>query len=514
MAQMKKFGKRRGGPLPPRPPPAWDEADAYEELRYWDSLIQEGVELHPRDYDRYEELRYWYDCLWYEEDMRQYNNYVDWFREWEQVQMAPEPEQRFPVAPLPQEPQRAFVNDDRYIMSKHSAVYPTPKQLQAVQSMVSDLERALKAVSESLRNKEPSETASSKVEGKLRGVYRVGQVGKGLLLKDDLDLDLVLLSRDMPTSSLLRLISGKLTELMKDVTKETYVITPSVQEAAVIVTNTKAPLLKLTIHLTSPVVSEQVEKETSEESCAESSPPDVLDRQKCLAALRSLRQTKWFQGEVTIVESCVIVIRILRDLCSRVPTFAPLKDWVIEVLCEKVSSTCDRPMGPGETLRRFLECLASGFLMEDTAGLHDPCEKELTDAAAHLTPQQREDITQSAQFALRLAAFGQLYKVLGMNRFGASHQNRGVEVPFKRPREASDGGECEENIMIPNKVAKTEPPNALMKLNQICPGLSYVCTSQTGPVHEPLFTMAVEVCGKTYEGTGSSKRSAKLNVAE
>lgn len=28
------------------------------------------------------------------------------------------------------------------------------------------------------------------------------------------------------------------------------------------------------------------------------------------------------------VESCVIVIRILRDLCSRVSTWAPLKGWV------------------------------------------------------------------------------------------------------------------------------------------------------------------------------------------
>lgn len=30
----------------------WDETKAYEELLYWDSLIQDGHRLHPHDFDR------------------------------------------------------------------------------------------------------------------------------------------------------------------------------------------------------------------------------------------------------------------------------------------------------------------------------------------------------------------------------------------------------------------------------------------------------------------------------
>lgn len=52
-----------------------------------------------------------------------------------------------------------------------------------------------------------------------------------------------------------------------------------------------------------------------------------------------------------------------------------------------------------------------------------------------------------------------------------------------------------------------------MRLNQYRPGLEYRLTSQIGPVHEPIFTMAVDLNGKTYEATGPSKRVAKLNVA-
>ncbi|MEQ2214336.1 hypothetical protein XENOCAPTIV_001816 [Xenoophorus captivus] len=63
---------------------------------------------------------------------------------------------------------------------------------------------------------------------------------------------------------------------------------------------------------------------------------------------------------------------------------------------------------------------------------------------------------------------------------------------------------------------KAEPQqvmNALMRLNQLKPGLQYKLISQTGPVHVPVFTMAVEVDGKTFEASGPSKRTAKLHVA-
>lgn len=260
MAQMGNFPRRREGPLPPRPPPAWGEHQAYEELLYWDNLMQEGYRLHPQDYDRYEELRYWYDCLCYEEDLRQYDQYVVEYRKWEEDNLHSED-----LPPMRPPPQRTFVNEDRYIKAKHTTVYPSTEQLDAVQSMVSNVECAVKSVSDWLNEKESSaaDAGSASPQSKLRGVLRVGLVAKGLLLKDDMELELVLLSRDVPTSSLLRLISGKLSEFIKDVTEEKYVITPSIPDAAIIVTSPTESRLKLSIHLTSLVIREQVEKEAS-----------------------------------------------------------------------------------------------------------------------------------------------------------------------------------------------------------------------------------------------------------
>lgn len=135
-----------------------------------------------------------------------------------------------------------------------------------------------------------------------------------------------------------------------------------------------------------------------------------------------------------------MVIRILRDLCQRVPTWTPLTQWAMELLVEKCVSSGGANMGPGDALRRVFECLASGILLPGGPGLLDPCEKEPTDATATLTNQEREDITASAQHALRLIAFRQIYKVLGMEPLPVPKFQRGRFNPRKR-RWTNSGGE-------------------------------------------------------------------------
>ena len=44
-------------------------------------------------------------------------------------------------------------------------------------------------------------------------------------------------------------------------------------------------------------------------------------------ALAELRHIKWFYSRALSRHSCTVVIRILRDLCQRNPTWSPLKCW-------------------------------------------------------------------------------------------------------------------------------------------------------------------------------------------
>lgn len=66
--------------------------------------------------------------------------------------------------PLRHRSMRIFVNDDRHVMAKHSAIYPTQEELEGVQNMVSHTERALKAVSDWLDEQEKGNTKGNTME--------------------------------------------------------------------------------------------------------------------------------------------------------------------------------------------------------------------------------------------------------------------------------------------------------------------------------------------------------------
>lgn len=86
------------------------------------------------------------------------------------------------------------------------------------------------------------------------------------------------------------------------------------------------------------------------------------------------------------------------------------KSKALELLTEKIISSAGMPLSPGDCMRRVMEALSTGLLINGPA-LYDPCEKEPHDALVGLTKQQREDLTVSAQTFLRMIAFRQIYKV-------------------------------------------------------------------------------------------------------
>uniref|UniRef100_A0A3Q2Q1M4 Spermatid perinuclear RNA-binding protein-like n=1 Tax=Fundulus heteroclitus TaxID=8078 RepID=A0A3Q2Q1M4_FUNHE len=411
---------------------------------------------------------------------------------------------------------RSFANDDRHVMAKHASVYPAPEELEAVQALVSTVEAALKKVSDwmdglkSSSGKTPGrddaedgDAAETKSDGAsvLCGVTRVGLVAKGLLIKGDMNLELVLMCREKPTKVLLYTISANLPLQIQTMTDDRYEVRSCVSEAAIQVCSTKDPRLTLKITLSSLAMTE--EREEEEEG--------ILDRLKCQAALAALRHAKWFQvrtARVTDLKSCLVVLRVLRDVCNRQPVWEPLQGWPLELICEKALATCSRPLGPGEALRRVMECIASGVLLPGQRS----AESEVSRVRGQL-----HDCSPVFQHALRLIAFGQLYKVLSMDPLPANKASpRLLEGGCqKRLRDDCDDRDFIKRMKVLDwrMTDPNHPMNALMRLNQIHPGLQYRLLCQSGPVHAPVFTMSVEIQGTTYQATGNSKRTAKLQVA-
>ncbi|XP_073399990.1 zinc finger RNA-binding protein isoform X1 [Dendrobates tinctorius] len=351
------------------------------------------------------------------------------------------------MPPQPQGPapmRRPDSSDDRYVMTKHAAIYPTEEELQAVQKIVSLTERALKLVSDTMtdqdkaKGKEPEEKKDPTKERALKGVLRVGVLAKGLLLRGDRNVSLVLLCAEKPTRTLLTRIAENLPKQLAVISPDKYEVTSSIPESAIILNSCAEPKMQVTISLTSPVIREEGMRDGDVTSVMVKDPPDVLDRQKCLDALAALRHAKWFQARANGLQSCVIIIRILRDLCQRVPTWSDFPSWALELLVEKAISSSSGPQSPGDALRRVFECISSGIILKGGPGLLDPCEKEAYDTLATMTDQQREDITSSAQFALRLLAFRQIHKVLGMDLLSQTNQRFNIHSNRKRRRD-SDG---------------------------------------------------------------------------
>ncbi|XP_077873265.1 zinc finger RNA-binding protein isoform X3 [Ictidomys tridecemlineatus] len=358
------------------------------------------------------------------------------------------------MPPQPQGPaplRRPDSSDDRYVMTKHATIYPTEEELQAVQKIVSITERALKLVSDSLSEHEKSKSkeGDDKKEGgkdrALKGVLRVGVLAKGLLLRGDRNVNLVLLCSEKPSKTLLSRIAENLPKQLAVISPEKYDIKCAVSEAAIILNSCVEPKMQVTITLTSPIIREENMREGDVTSGMVKDPPDVLDRQKCLDALAALRHAKWFQARANGLQSCVIIIRILRDLCQRVPTWSDFPSWAMELLVEKAISSASSPQSPGDALRRVFECISSGIILKGSPGLLDPCEKDPFDTLATMTDQQREDITSSAQFALRLLAFRQIHKVLGMDPLPQMSQRFNIHNNRKRRRDSDgvDGFEAE-----------------------------------------------------------------------
>uniref|UniRef100_A0A8C9RYW3 Adenosine deaminase RNA specific B2 (inactive) n=1 Tax=Scleropages formosus TaxID=113540 RepID=A0A8C9RYW3_SCLFO len=94
---------------------------------------------------------------------------------------------------------------------------------------------------------------------------------------------------------------------------------------------------------------------------------------------------------------------------------------------------------------------------------------------------------------------------------------RGGTSGLKRKRPLEEGNNahlCRLHLFYRKSSWSDTPKNALVQLNELRPGLQYKMVSQTGPVHAPMFAIAVEVNGLTFEGMGPTKKKAKMRAAE
>nr|KAF6402897.1 zinc finger RNA binding protein 2 [Rousettus aegyptiacus] len=273
-------------------------------------------------------------------------------------------------ATTPQPSRRPESHDDRHIMCKHAAIYPSELELLAIRKAVSHVERALRLVSDALAQENSRSPAQEGAERSsvdpsariLTGVMRVGLLAKGLLLRGDRTVRLVLLCSQKPTHALLQRVAEQLPLQLSMVTEDKYEVSTD-PEARIVILSCEEPRIRVTVSVTSPLMREDPSTDRGGTEDPPPDPGDILSPEKCLQSLAALRHAKWFQARASGLHPCVVVIRVFRDLCRRVPTWGALPDWAMELLVEKALSSAKGPLSPGDAVRRVLECVASGTLL-------------------------------------------------------------------------------------------------------------------------------------------------------
>ncbi|KAK2489285.1 hypothetical protein MC885_006995, partial [Smutsia gigantea] len=292
-----------------------------------------------------------------------------------------------PSTPLPARQQES--SSDQHVLCEHATIYRTKKELLAFQKVTSHSARILKVVSDMLTqdsSRIPKQEVAPTPARALKGVMRAGLLAKGLLLRGDRTVQPILLCSRKPTCTLLQRVTQQLALQLPMVTEDKYEVS-SDSEANIVISSCEEPRMRVTVSVTSPLMREDPSTDQG----------DVLSPQRCLQSLAALCRAKSFQARASGLQTCVIVIRVFRDLCQHMPTWGALPDWAMELRVGTALSSAMQSRGPGAAVRRVLECVASGIPLTDGPGLQDPRERDLVDTLGSMTPQEREDLTASAQ---------------------------------------------------------------------------------------------------------------------
>merc|ERR1712241_606854 len=114
---------------------------------------------------------------------------------------------------MDQQQSKAFMSRlsklDRYVIKRHTEIYPSEDHLKGVLKLVADVETVMKEVSQEWNKTEENDI-------KIEGMVRVGDLSKGLLLAPDRSVSLVLLCISEPSKTMLKKIHVAMRAKMKE----------------------------------------------------------------------------------------------------------------------------------------------------------------------------------------------------------------------------------------------------------------------------------------------------------
>jgi len=304
--------------------------------------------------------------------------------------------------------------NDHYIFRKHQEIYPSDEEIDSMQEALDLIENCLREVAEKVKKL----SIQFDHNNFLRGVIRTGTVARGTVLKDELQVELALLSTSYPSKSLVSLVFTRMPEHLPKhydlYHGEGFIKVFNYLKSSSVCPPGTHPV-EITILFTSPIM--RIYEKNPDMSTLVSTngrpPSDMLDPAKCLQVLAQLRRDKWFECYAGSNPYCVVIIRLLKNLAKSSNEWAALDDWALELLTARILESSSTPLTAGLSIQRVFEAIGSGILLPESNGIIDPCEKSQVDVIGSMALQSREDLTLAAQTALRKFVFYKPHLVFG-----------------------------------------------------------------------------------------------------
>lgn len=190
----------------------------------------------------------------------------------------------------------------------------------------------------------------------LEEVRQVGSFKKGTMRTghSNNEADIVVIFKSIPTKESIEALSKKVDENLKESTKaevvpKTDAITVQLSEKGFDVFNSLAKICVLIA-----TIPQNIRKVES------------IELQKTLTnSLSAIRHVRWFEENSN--SSVKVLIRILRDLATRFPEFAPMNPWMIDLLANFAtlshSNANRQALSLSQAFRRVFQLLSAGLFL-------------------------------------------------------------------------------------------------------------------------------------------------------
>lgn len=300
------------------------------------------------------------------------------------------------------------------LTKRNQELTPTDKEQQALNNLVTK-------VSSVLDNLVVAPGDFDKCQ--LEEVRQVGSFKKGTMRTGKNIADFVVIFKSIPTKESIEALSKKVEENLKEsmkteVISKAEMINIQLTEKGFDIFNWQARICLLIA--TVPQNIRKVENPELQKSLVNS--------------LSAIRHIRWFEENAN--SSVKVLIRILRDLTTRFPEFAPMNPWIIDLLAHfAILSNANRQaLTLNQAFRRVFQLLAAGLFLPGSSGLlgeilnscHviivlivlflDPCENIPVRVHTSLTLEQQDNLCMASQTLLRVLLHGGFKVILGIDK--------------------------------------------------------------------------------------------------